>query len=139
MDSPASVPKRVQQKTDGIFRDESSFISCIIMNRMNLGEAISSYLEREGVSQEKLAKMAKVSQATVSRALHRQALRPGRARTRLFTFMQKQGLMDQPESAIRAVSEVWDGSNAHSAALAKLVQASRDLWPKLGGKEQDDS
>jgi hypothetical protein len=102
------------------------------MNRVDEGEAIKTYLEREGVSQAKLAEMAKVSQPTVSRAVNRQAIRPSPARTRLFTYMQKQGLVDGPDPVLRAVNEVWDGSTAHAAALAKLVRVSGELWPQLG-------
>ena len=98
---------------------------------MDEGEAIRTYLRQEGMSQAKLANMAKVSQATVSRAVNRQALRPSPARTRLFTFMQEQDLIAGPDPVLRAVTEVWDGSNAHAAALAKLVRVSGELWPKL--------
>jgi transcriptional regulator with XRE-family HTH domain len=105
-----------------------------MMNEVDDGEAVRTFLAREALSQKELAKKAKVSQATVSRALNRQALRPGPARTRLFTFMQQQGVSAGPDSALRALSEIWDGSAEHAAALAKLVRASGELWPNLAGK-----
>lgn len=102
------------------------------MNDMNGQEEIRAFLEREGVSQAKLAKMANVSQPTVSRALSLEALRPSPARSRLFTFIQERAIIaPMPDPALRAVKEVWDGSTEHAMALAKLVRASRELWPKL--------
>jgi hypothetical protein len=52
--------------------------------------------------------------------------------------------MQQPRSAtgasadavLDAVRETWDGSEEHAAALAKLVLASRELWPTLGKEEK---
>ena len=30
-----------------------------------------------------------------------------------------------------AMEQTWDGSDEHAEALAKLILASRDLWPKM--------
>lgn len=30
-----------------------------------------------------------------------------------------------------AFRSVWDGTDAHEAALARLIQASAELWPRL--------
>jgi arginine repressor len=99
---------------------------------VELGEAVRIILEREGMTQAELAERVGVSQATVSRAMNQQALRPSQARARLFSFMQEQKVGPDPDPAFRAIREVWDGSTAHAAALARLVRASRELWPRLG-------
>jgi hypothetical protein len=33
--------------------------------------------------------------------------------------------------ALDALAETWDGSEEHAVALAKLIRASRGLWPDL--------
>jgi hypothetical protein len=43
----------------------------------------------------------------------------------------------RPEAAIGAATEIWDGSDAHAEALAKLIRASAALWPDLVRGEQD--
>jgi ribosome-binding protein aMBF1 (putative translation factor) len=102
------------------------------MHQVEVGELVRVFLEREGMSQAELAQRVGVSQATVSRAMNQQALRPSPARARLSTFMQEQKVEPGPDTAFRAVKEVWDGSSAHAAALARLVRASGELWPRLG-------
>lgn len=105
---------------------------------MELQDSIADLLDREGISQKALAKRAGVNQATVSRAMRRRPLRRTAAYTRLCACMQ------QPRSAtgasadavLDAVRETWDGSEEHAAALAKLVLASRELWPTLGKEEK---
>jgi transcriptional regulator with XRE-family HTH domain len=94
---------------------------------------VRRYLETERISQEELAKRAKVSQATVSRALAVKPRRHGPARAQLFEFIHKQAGAPAraPASVAAAVEEVWDGSEAHEAALAFLIVASAELWPKM--------
>lgn len=59
--------------------------------------------------------------------------RKGSAHARLVIFMHQQGYPAAPDDALSAINQVWDGSEAHAAALAKLVFASGELWPKLRG------
>jgi transcriptional regulator with XRE-family HTH domain len=100
---------------------------------MDVGAFVKDFLDREQISQQELATRANVSQSTVSRALRRPAVRGGAARSRLVAFMQQQGPRTaRPESALHALEEIWDGSEAHAAALASLVRASVELWPRLG-------
>jgi hypothetical protein len=35
-------------------------------------------------------------------------------------------------AVLDAVRETWDGSQEHAAALANLILASGELWPRLG-------
>lgn len=92
---------------------------------------VGSYMRATGESQAMIARRAKVSQAAVSRALHGIPERNGKARAKLFIFMQ-QALADlAPPAAVVALREVWDGSEEHALALAALIAASGELWPKL--------
>ncbi len=105
------------------------------MQRMDLGRVITDLLRSEGITQQELANRAGVSQATVSRALARRGVRHGPARTRLFVYMQEHTAKRRSESGDPvgdALAEAWDGSQEHAHALAKLILASRELWPTLG-------
>ena len=104
------------------------------MDRTDIGVAITALLEREGISQKVLAQRAEVDQATVSRALRRRPARHTAAYARLCNYMQYAApkLSAIPTPVVDAVRETWDGSAEHAAALAKLIRASRELWPSLG-------
>jgi predicted transcriptional regulator len=92
---------------------------------------LSSYLRITGDSQDDLAAKAGVSQSAVSRALSGPAERNGRARGKLFVFMQQALVGYAPPSAVAALNDVWDGSEEHADALASLISASGELWPQL--------
>jgi transcriptional regulator with XRE-family HTH domain len=102
------------------------------MAQMELQDAIGDLLRREGISQETLAARAGVSQATVSRALRREPSRRTAAYARLSLYMHQDAARAgrSPTLVLDAVRDTWDGSDQHAAALAKLILASRDLWPK---------
>ena len=104
---------------------------------MDLRAAIHAYMVREQIGQGEVAKRAKVSQSTVSRALKQEPIRSGRARTRLTIFMQERPEAGELTAVQTALTLVWDGSDAHADALAGLIAASRELWPGLGGREGD--
>lgn len=92
---------------------------------------VSSYMRATGESQAMIAQRANVSQAAVSRALHGKPERNGKARAKLFIFMQQAVADLAPPAAVVALREVWDGSEEHARALAALIAASGELWPKL--------
>lgn len=94
---------------------------------------VQSYLDRERISQEELAKRANVSQSTVSRALARDPARRTRAHARLFAFIHEQTGAPPllPSTVASAFARVWDGTERHEEALAALVDASVELWPKM--------
>jgi transcriptional regulator with XRE-family HTH domain len=101
---------------------------------MDLARAINDLLTLEGITQEQLAYRAGVSQATVSRAMKKDAVRSGRARARLCKYMQGQAATRRSQSddpVGNALAETWDGSPEHAQALAILIRASRELWPIL--------
>ena len=93
------------------------------------------FMNREGLTQEQLAKAAGVSQATVWRALNRRARRRGAARFRLFTYANIDEWIDASrtssprERVIAAVERVWDHSEAHADAIIRVIDALADLRP----------
>jgi hypothetical protein len=91
-----------------------------------------AFLRWSGMTQETLAGQASVSQATVSRAVRGQAIRSGQAKTRLFIFIHQAIGQLGPVPAVDALLEIWDGTTQHAEALAGLISASSELWPKLG-------
>ncbi len=101
---------------------------------MELQEAIADLLQREGISQKVLAERAEVDQSTVCRALKREPLRRTAAYARLCDYMHQHAATRQTAAnpVVDAVRDTWDGSEQHAVALAKLVLASRELWPTLG-------
>ena len=108
-----------------------------MMNRPAGIDIVRLYLDREGISQQELAERAHVSQPTVSRALTRQPRRHTRAYRRLLKFIHEQsGAAPSPPATVAvAVESVWDGSREHEQALAALITASAELWPKMQGRE----
>lgn len=98
-------------------------------------EALQAFLDKNHLSQMELAKAAKVSQATVSRALSGVPLKHGRARAKLFTYAQLNGPSGQPppkkgpQRVITAFKRIWDGTEAHATAVAKIIDALEDLKP----------
>lgn len=93
------------------------------------------FLDREQISQSQLADRAQVSQSTVSRALARTPGRRARAHGQLIEFIHEQSGVPTPTptTVAAAVEEVWDGTEAHEAALASLIVASAALWPRMEG------
>jgi hypothetical protein len=94
---------------------------------------VRMYLDRERISQGELATRAQVSQSTVSRALAREPERHSLAHARLIEFIHQQPGIPKPAptTVAAAVEDVWDGSEAHEQALASLIVASAELWPKM--------
>jgi len=109
---------------------------CSIMQRSNIGSLVREFLEVEGINQVELAKRALVSQSTVSRAIAGRSVRQGAARRKLFSYMQEQAKAAMPQPVSRAFRRVWDGSEAHAAALARIIEATESLRPSPpdGGK-----
>jgi arginine repressor len=99
-------------------------------------------MDRKGLTQAALARRARVSQATVSRALAGIALQRGRARSKLFIYA---GIQEQPESqrpgqstgqVVKAFEAIWDGTQSHARAVARIIEALGELRPKeRKGKE----
>lgn len=109
------------------------------MNELDVRTEIEALLKRRGITQAELAKRARVSQPTVSRARRRVPTRNSSGYARLCTYIQKE--MDQlalPPPARDALAEIWDGSPAHAEALAALIRAAGDLRRTGGAEDSHD-
>lgn len=107
------------------------------MQNVDIRSTIQAALTREGISQASLARRAGVSQSTVSRAMRRTPAKQSAAHRQLVSYMQNIGPLEPPP-ALDALRQIWDGSEAHAAALARLIFASGELWPLLGEDRADD-
>lgn len=104
------------------------------MQQQSLANQLLAFMASRQLSQKTLAKAAKISQSTVSRALRGEVERQGRAKSKLFIYMQKElsaeGMQGKgKEKIINAFEAIWDGSEAHAIAIAKIIKASKDLGP----------
>ncbi|HWS87335.1 MAG TPA: hypothetical protein VN282_10240 [Pyrinomonadaceae bacterium] len=105
-----------------------------------MAKQLLALIESKQLSQKSIAKAAKVSQSTVSRALRGHIERRGRAKTKLFIYIQQE-LQNEiligtgKEKVVKAFENIWDGSEEHAAAIAKIISASGGLLPakRLGG------
>src|SRR5882672_11562814 len=90
---------------------------------------LHEYLRAKGLSQVEMARRAKVSQSTVSRALQQTAGRHSNARYRLFAysglreFVAAHPTNDGVGQVINAFNRIWDGSQAHAQSVVKIIQA----------------
>ncbi len=87
------------------------------------------FLALKGISQSRLAELASVSQATVSRALTGAPGKHSEARERLLTYIQDRiqtegASLTGSELVLAAFRRVWDGSDEHAALIARLVEAT---------------
>lgn len=104
------------------------------MQEDSLAKQLLALIESRHLSQKSVAKAAKVSQSTVSRALRGHIERQGRAKTRLFIYIQRE-LQNEvsrgtgTEKVVKAFEGIWDGSEEHAAAIAKIISASGGLLP----------
>jgi transcriptional regulator with XRE-family HTH domain len=87
------------------------------------------------LSQAELAKLAGVSQATVSRALRETNQKHSDARKKLFIYAGLEDMSD-PSSTARGInlvsaafSKIWDGSDAHALAVARIIESLDGLRP----------
>lgn len=103
-----------------------------------LASSIANVLQHEGISQAELAKRAGVSQSSVSRALRGPGKRHGRAHALLVTFMHQGGSSHGPARVQEAFQRVWDGSEEHAEALARIIAACEGLAPVPPESGSDD-
>jgi predicted XRE-type DNA-binding protein len=104
------------------------------MQQESLAKQLRAFMESRHLSQKIVAKGAKISQPTVSRALRGGVERQGRAKSKLFIYMQKElraeGLQGKGrEKVINAFEAIWDGSEAHAIAVAKIIKALQEFKP----------
>jgi len=92
-------------------------------------QRLRAFMNREGLSQETLAKKARVSQATVCRALKNESIRRGAARNRLFKYAKITEWMNYERSrksrarVLLAFDRIWDRTDQHANAIARVIDA----------------
>jgi hypothetical protein len=94
---------------------------------------LREFMRRKGLNQSQLARLATVSQSTVSRALSA-AWRRGAAQQRLFIYADiappsSPRMRGGRRQVIRAFDQIWDGSDDHATAVAKVIDALSGLRP----------
>jgi transcriptional regulator with XRE-family HTH domain len=95
---------------------------------------IRAYMTKNALDQGTLASEAGVSQATVSRVLAGLPARRGRAFLRLMAHVGRQGEGTEPSVAgkkrvARAFERIWDGTDAHATAVARIIEDLAGLTP----------
>ena len=101
-----------------------------------LSQKLGDFISTSGLSQEELATKAGVSQSTVSRALRRFPKKHSQAVVKLCSYAGIELKNDVSSTAtgtkqvLKAFGEIWDGSDAHAAAIARIIEASRGLIPE---------
>lgn len=97
-------------------------------------------MKARGLTQEKLSGLTGVSQSTISRALRTRPQRQGRARAALFTFVENEWRPSTTsrvgkDRVLHAFDRIWDGSEVHASAVAKVIDALDGLRPFEKQKE----
>jgi transcriptional regulator with XRE-family HTH domain len=103
-----------------------------------LSAKLRAIKERDRLSQAQIARLAEVSQPTVQRALagRDDGPRRGRARERLWAFVNKNVSPPTPDVArastavVEAFQRVWDGTEEHAQAIARVVDALAGMVPR---------
>jgi transcriptional regulator with XRE-family HTH domain len=96
------------------------------------------YMQENGLNQRDIAKKAGVSQATVSRALRNEPIRNGRARAKIFTFLNINESIRQPaEDELRkrvmaAFDRIWDHTEEHADAIARIIDVLGEFGSPSG-------
>jgi hypothetical protein len=105
----------------------------------SLPARLSEFMRLNHLSQEAVADAASVSQSSVSRALKRVSKRHGKATTKLFTYMQQQSAAGfagrGTDKVVEAFESIWDGSDEHAMAIARIIKASGGLLPEGHSRE----
>jgi transcriptional regulator with XRE-family HTH domain len=89
---------------------------------------LRAFIDATGLTQQQLARAANVSQSTVSRALAGKHIRNGAAKRRLFIYAN---IADSEASrqVQLAFEAIWDGTDEHAAAIARIIEALSGLQP----------
>jgi transcriptional regulator with XRE-family HTH domain len=103
------------------------------MQERLLANVLRRYMNEKQLSQKDIAKQVGVHQSTVSRALSGEVLRRGKGRQQLCKYMQQlikpQDWLDGKDIVVSAFESIWDGSDDHAAAIARIIRASEGLRP----------
>jgi len=99
----------------------------------DVASLLRSFMKANGLTQEQLALAAGVSQSTVCRALAGGQLRQGSAKSRLFKYASIDDDLDGSRKVQQAFRSIWDGSDEHAAAVARIIESLEGLQPRKAG------
>jgi len=108
----------------------------------DVASQLLAFMEAHNLNQATLAKAARVSQPTVSRALGRKLLRKGAARNRLFIYAQIKevraaGPKEQAvERLVAAFDRIWGRSDVHADAIVRIITKLADLPVRTQNKRR---
>ena len=101
----------------------------------SVSSALRAFMKEKHLGQAKLAKQLKISQSTVSRAVNGLPIKHGAARSKLFIYAgiieptQQVPPKKGPQRVMSAFHRIWDGTEIHADAVAKIIDALDDLRP----------
>jgi transcriptional regulator with XRE-family HTH domain len=103
------------------------------MQDKRAAELVKRLLQQEQLTQTELASKAGVHQSTVSRVTKmKKVARQGKAKARLIDYAQNAlsgDLAKGEEKILTAFKSIWDGSEEHAAAIARVIGATAELRP----------
>lgn len=103
------------------------------MQEEDAAKLVQRVIQITRLTQAGLAKAAGVHQSTVSRVLdEKTTTRQGQARARLVAYARnalRGEMANGREKVLTAFDAVWDGSQEHAAAVARIIDALADLRP----------
>lgn len=91
------------------------------------------FLEERRVTQQEAAKLARISQSTVSRILHGTIRRKSKSLSALCKYARVKEYTNVPvdpaknEALMEALRDTWDGSTRHASALARVIRSLGNL------------
>jgi DNA-binding LacI/PurR family transcriptional regulator len=98
-------------------------------------ELVKRLLRERQLTQTQLAKKAGVHQSTVSRVTgKKKTVRQGRSKAKLLGYTRKElsgELAEGEDKILTAFKSIWDGSEEHAAAIARVIGATADLRPQI--------
>lgn len=104
------------------------------MQEESLPDRLRRFMQAHRLSQKAVASAAGVSQSAVSRILRHPAQRQGKANSKLCIYMQLQPNYEfvggeGVDKVLRAFESIWDKSERHALAIARIIKASHGLLP----------
>ena len=97
----------------------------------NVAVQLRAFMETSGLSQQQLAANARVSQATVCRALQGATIR-GAAKAKLFSYakIEASALSDKAKASRRLVAafdRIWARSEIYADAIVRIIDTLADI------------
>ncbi len=110
------------------------------MQEDSFADRLREFMRVNHLSQKDVAKEVNISQASVSRALSRVPQRQGKAAARLSIYMQERSNLGfggrGADIVVEAFKSIWDRSEAHAIAIARIIKASDGLRPAEHSEEE---